>query len=190
MMKKSISTIMFIAIIISFSLPLNSQESKSAGSSKVQGLMFDLGYGPSKLSAAVGYRWWMFSASLGIAGFANDLPNYARTSPTGVIISPNQPLPSGYEADRYTSIDVFGDLGFHYDFYPFSAFAMLGFYNAQDSILAKNIETGSRFRYATETKSGMSFGLGGEYIYSDNITIGAGYHTRRGIFARFTYTWF
>lgn len=186
-MNKKIFTIGLMIIFMFFTV--SPSHSSSFSTPKINGLMFDLGYGGSGLSATVGYRWWHFSGSLGIAGFANDIPNYARTSPTGVVISANQPLPSGYESESYTSIDVYADAGFHIDFYPYSAFAHIGFFTAQDSILAKNIETGSRYRYATRSESGMSFGGGLEYIYSKNLTFGAGYHTRRGIFARIMYTW-
>lgn len=186
-MRKNLFTIaLSILLIFCFVSPVNSMSNQHP---KIKGLMFDLGYGGSGLSAAIGYRWWYFSGSLGLAGFANDLPSYAKYPPTGVVLSANQPLPSGYEEDRYTSIDVFGDVGLHYDFYPYSAFVQIGFYNAQDSILAKNIESGSKYRYKVENSAGISWGLGLEYIFTKSITVGAGYHTRRGGFARLTYTW-
>ena len=187
-----LQSLVIAAILLAISLTTGyaqDEEQSSSSSSYLKGIMLDLGYGGSGLSAGVGFRYWNFSAAIGIAGFANDIPNYARTSPTGVTITPNQPLPNGYSEDRYTSIDVYFDAGYHYDFYPYSVFAQVGFYSAQDSILAKNMETGSKYFYATESTSGFCFGLGGEYIVNDQVTLGVGYHTRRGGFARFTYTW-
>ena len=191
MIRKLLSTVMIATLIAMSVSTVLAQEEKteSSGSSVIKGIMLDLGYGGSGLSAGVGFRYWNVSAAIGIAGFANDIPNYARSSPTGVTISPSQPLPSGYSEDHYTSIDVYFDAGYHYDFYPYSVFAQVGFYSAQDSILAKNMETGSKYFYATESTSGFCFGLGGEYIVNDQVTLGVGYHTRRGGFARFTYTW-
>jgi hypothetical protein len=186
-MLKKIFTYLFLIVFTTFStVPAYSS---SFNTPKINGLMFDLGYGGSGASVAVGYRWWHFSGALGLSGFANDIPNYAKVPPVGVVISQNQPLPSGYESQSYTAIDVFLDAGFHIDFYPYSAFAQIGFFTSQDTILAKNLETGSRYRYATSSDAGMSFGGGLEYIYSKNLTFGAGYHTRRGIFARVMYTW-
>ncbi|MEN6295256.1 MAG: hypothetical protein ABFD61_03895 [Chloroherpetonaceae bacterium] len=158
---------------------------------KEKSVFGDIGYfGPGGLSLGVGVRYWFASLELGLSGFAKSIPNYSMYS-SEVQIYPTQPLPNGYEEDKYSKIIVTGDLAFYLDrLDPFIIFASVGFYSQQDSILAKNIQTGDRYYYKYYNTSGASFGLGVNYVYSDQFQIGLGYHTKRGVFARVTYYWF
>jgi hypothetical protein len=110
----------------------------------------------------------------------------------GEVISPMQPLPDGYEEERYSSTQVSIDLGLHVDYYdPISVFVHFGFYSAQDTILAAKFDgrNTSRYRYRYEVVSGMAYGGGLEYIWSNTLSFAVGYHTRKGIFGRVVYTW-
>lgn len=156
----------------------------------VKGLFLDLGWGPAELGIGAGVRYWMFSGELWLGGLSVNTPNYAMQSPPGELISAGQPLPNGYEEESFTTTVIGFDAGFHYDFTPYwSAFAQVGFYSATDTVLARNISDNVYYRYRHETESGIAFGLGAEYAVSEQIVVGAGYHTRRGGFLRFTYQW-
>ncbi len=154
-------------------------------------LIFDAGFGGAGgMSLGLGFRYSYASLMIGFAGFANDMPNYAVRPPQGIIISPNQPLPGGYERESFTGLLVTADLAYHYQLnQEISAFGMIGYYSQQDSILARETSTGDYYRYAVENTSGIAFGLGGDYGVSEWITLGLGYHTKRGVFARFSYRW-
>lgn len=158
---------------------------------KEKSIFGDIGYfGPGGLSVGVGVRYWFASLELGLSGFTKSVPNYSMNS-YDVGISPSQPLPSGYEEDKYTKILVTGDLGFYVDILdPFILFASVGFYSQQDTILAKEIQTGYHYYYKYYNSSGVAFGVGANYVWDDQFEIGLGYHTKRGVFARITYYWF
>jgi len=158
---------------------------------KEKSIFGDVGYfGPGGLSLGVGVRYWFASLELGLSGFAKSVPNYSMNS-YDVGITPTQPLPGGYVEDKYTKIIVTGDLGFYVDILdPFIIFASVGFYSQQDTILAKEIQTGYHYFYKYYNSSGVAFGIGANYVLNDVFEIGLGYHTKRGVFARVTYYWF
>lgn len=158
---------------------------------KEKSIFGDIGYfGPGGLSVGVGVRYWFASLELGLSGFTKSVPNYSMYS-YDVGISPSQPLPMGFEEDKYTKILVTGDLGFYVDILdPFILFASIGFYSQQDTILAKDVQEGYRYYYKYYNSSGVAFGIGANYVLDDQFEIGLGYHTKRGVFARVTYYWF
>lgn len=154
-------------------------------------LQLDLGYtNYSGLSAAIGFRFWLFSFSIGLSGFANKIPAYSMDS-YSVNINPMQPLPSGYEEEKYGALLVTADLGLHYDITEnIGLFASVGYYSATDTLLAYDFRKDVRYYYKYFVSDGVAFSLGGDYFITDQIKAGLGYHTRRGIFARLSYIWF
>ncbi len=169
----------------------NTEDNDGKPEAPFKSIFMDIGGGgPAGLSAAVGFRYSFASLSIGIAGFAKDIPNYS-TNTYGVQINPSSALPSGYTEDRYTALIVTGDAAFYLDYFkPVTLFGSIGFYSAQDSVLAKKITSDERYLWKTENKSGLCFGVGAVYPIADMIEIGAGYHTKRGVFARLTYYWY
>lgn len=156
----------------------------------VKGVFLDIGYGPYELGAGAGLRYWMFSAEIWLGALSISTPNYSLRSPQGETISQNNPLPDGYVEDSYTTTVLGFDLGFHYDITPlWSVNAQVGYFSKTDTVLAKNLNDGVFYRYKHETESGMAFGAGAEYAFTDQIVMGAGYHSRRGVYLRGTYTW-
>lgn len=192
MKRKILASILIFAIsLIPFA---NSIAESDEYYPPVKGIFIDVGAGGDGMSANLGFRYSYFSVALGLVGFANTIPNYSLTPPIGVIINPNQPLPNGFEADSYTGLIVTADAGFHFDyFYPYTVFATVGFFNQQDSVLAKDNSTGvtrgNKYFWRAENSLGLTFGLGGNYQINDYVALGLGYHTKRGVYGQFLYTW-
>lgn len=157
----------------------------------IKAFMLDIGYGgEGGLSAAIGFRYWFASLSVGLSGFAKDIPNYAQYDPsTG--INPSQPLPNGYEEERYPAIILTADLGLHYDLNEqIGLFANVGVYSQQDTLIGKNYTNGNRYYWKYYNSSGLAFGGGVDYAFAEQLIAGIGYHTKRGVFARISYFWF
>lgn len=194
-MRKITSTVLVLTFLLLPTLNLNNSLYAQKTEEKIERLKsvyFDLGYGFSNLSAALGFRYWNISASMGIAGFATNIPNYSRQGPDGgVKLSPNEPLPNGFDSEDFPGISVFGDLSYHYDLTPdWSVWGSVGFFSQRDSTLAREIDTGQRFFYKSEGSEGITFGAGAEYIYSEKITFGLGLHSVKGIHGRIIISWF
>lgn len=154
-------------------------------------IQVDLGYtNHTGISAALGYRYWLFSLSIGLSGFANKIPPYSMDS-YSVNINPMSPLPNGYEEEKYGALLVTFDVGFHYDINEnLGLFGSIGYYSATDTLLAYNYTKDIRYYYKYYITDGIAFGAGADYFFSDNVKVGLGYHTRRGIFARLSYVWY
>lgn len=192
-MKKFLLVIVGISIL-SFNSQIlfaQSSEEEYEYSTDYKAIQVDLGYSSyAGISAALGFRYWLFSFSLGLSGFANKIPAYSMDS-YSVKINPMQPLPNGYEEEKYGALLVTADLGFHYDITEnIGLFASIGYYSATDTLLAHDYNKDVRYYYKYHVSDGLAFSLGGDYFVSDDIKAGLGYHTRRGIFARLSYIWF
>lgn len=184
---KRLKTLLALLLLALFVLPSYSQASDEY--SEFKAINLDIGYGSYGLGAAAGFRYSFLSLTVGIAGFANDIPNYASIAPQGVIITPHQALPTGYVEDKYEALMFTADLAYNYDYEDFTFYGSLGYFTAQDSVLAKNILNGDRYSYKVENSSGISVGIGSYYSISEWICLGLGYNTKRGIFGQFVYTW-
>ncbi|MGQ9819619.1 MAG: hypothetical protein ACUVQ1_06825 [Candidatus Kapaibacteriales bacterium] len=152
----------------------------------------ELGYGKLKLSAAGGLRFWNIGVSLGLAGFATSKPKYIYPTST-----PPYTLPKEYEREEYKFTYVLVTTDFHYFFDisdDFTISPSLGFFVQQDSVLARSKRQNDNgqlyFLGKTINSTGVNFGAAIDYFYSDIITIGIGYHTKRGFFLRIGYYWF
>lgn len=192
-MKKLLFIFFGIAVLSVSNSPLLSKDTEEeyVYATDYKAIQFDLGYSNyAGLSAAAGFRYWLFSFSIGLSGFANSIPPYSPDS-YGVNINPMQPLPSGYEEEKYGALLVTADLGFHYDITDYiGLFASVGYYSATDTILAYNPTKDVRYYYKYYVSDGLAFSFGGDYFFTETIKAGLGYHTRRGIFARISYIWF
>lgn len=193
-MKRFVSTLMIVALLSNFIFTSKiSQANASDDLPPLKGLFFDFGGGGDGLSGALGFKYSFASLSIGVVGFTNDIPNYSQVPPTGIYFNANEPLPSGYEAEKHTGIIVCFDAGFHYEYYPWTFFGTVGYYTQQDSVLAKEVRNDgrkpSRYSYKVENSQGVSFGGGANYAITDNVSLGLGLHTKRGVYAQFTYVW-
>lgn len=152
----------------------------------------ELGYSKLKLSAAGGLRFWNVGVSIGLAGFANPKPKYIYPTNT-----PPYTLPKEYEREEYKFTFVLVTTDFHYFLDIFDDFTIspsFGFFVQQDSVLVRSkrqSDYGQLYFFGkTVNSTGVNFGLAIDYFYSEMITVGIGYHTRRGIFLRIGYYWF
>jgi opacity protein-like surface antigen len=147
-------------------------------------LFFDLGFGANNLSTGLGFRYWHFGASIGLTGFTNTVPAFSYPAY-------NHPKPSGQNAltEKFTSLVVAGDVYYFHDFNKFTVYANVGYFSQSDTVLVKDIDRGEYFYDSRESKSGMTFGGGLEYILSKWIAIGLGYHTKLGVTAQIGYRW-
>lgn len=190
-MKKYLIIIIIIASIPLFSKNYDDDTSDNYEISEIpKSLYGELGYGWNRLSLAAGLRYWVFGLSMGLNGFANGMPNYAQYIPN-LNLSQTEPLPNGYVSEKYVGLIVTGDLSiFLESFGDFIVSGSVGYYSQADSILAKDIVTGDRVRWKTEVYSGLTFGIGFDYPYTENYSIGILAHTKRGIGIRFSYIWY
>lgn len=158
---------------------------------KLMGVNADLGYfGPAGLSLGAGFRYWFAGFTLGISGLMNDIPNYSTYGYDEGIYA-NSPLPPNYDGKSYPALIVTGDFSFHYEVIKkVTAFGSIGFYSQQDTVLAWDFTDDVYYYWKYTKKSGVCFGLGADFDYSDILKVGLGYHTKRGLFARITYFWY
>lgn len=194
----------FLTLFFAFSLALNlaiaqgsyteeqdTEYEEQAPVGLMKGLHADLGYfGPAGLSAGIGFRYWFASFTLGFSGLMKDIPNYS-TYGYDLGIYPNSPLPSNFYEKSYAAFIVTGDFSFYYQLLPkVTGFGTVGFFSQQDSVLAKEYDDDVYYFWKVKKSSGLCFGLGAEFDYEENLKVGLGYHTKRGLFARLTYFWF
>jgi hypothetical protein len=188
---KKFTTFLLIYSIMGLSSAAIAQEYKWDPMNPIKGVFADLSVGSNGFGIGAGARYMFFGLNLGLTGLANSSPSYAFQYPAGVVINRNQPLPGGYEEERFMSTMIHADLMLYFDYFESLSFnGSVGFYSKNDTILAKNITTGSRYIYRNETESGLCFGLGAEYVLNDYLNIGAGFHSQRGVAFRLTYLWF
>ncbi len=154
------------------------------------GLHGELGYGGAGLGVGFGFRYEFISVSMGVAGFANSIPNYALSyhDPSINLRLPN-PLDDKFDEEKYESILVTFDAAYNHEFDWGNIYAGVGFFAQTDSILAKERETGSYYIRGTENTSGICFNLGADYYWSEHLGVGLGFHSKKGIMARFSYYW-
>lgn len=144
-----------------------------------------IGHGPHGLSGAVGFRWSMVGLSLGIGGLTNDLP---VQSPYTDQISGNTKL------DTMSSLLVSVDAYYFYDYTKnLSFFANIGYCSISDSVLVYDYNTEAWYRNPTTPQvistDGFTFGAGFQYVMSEYLFIGAGYHSKRGLYGQLSYYW-
>lgn len=177
--------ISILSIVVAFLLANNFSYSAKEVSSEpeIKNIFFDLGYGQYKTSFALGFRYWFAGLSIGVTGIDPGIPGYTNDLRY-------QPSSKKFNEERYTSLCVSGDLYYYYDISDLSLFANIGYYSQADTILAYYPENDTRYTYKNENKSGITFGLGGQYSVSSSIMLGLGYHSKRGIYAQLGIFWF
>lgn len=183
--------ILAFLIISCFPLLLFPQE-ESFWHSNIKTAFGELGYGKLKTSAAVGFRFWNVGVSMGLAGFSASKPKYIYPTNT-----PPYTMPKEYQREEYKFTYILVTTDIHYFFDVFEDFTIspsFGFYVQQDSVLARSTrqeDFGQLYHLGrTVNSTGINFGFSVDYYYSDILTIGIGYHTRRGVFLRVGYYWF
>jgi hypothetical protein len=142
------------------------------------------GYGEHDLWGAVGFRYWMFGVSFGLAGFNKGLPSYRSDR----ILNENEIGAVEY----YTKLVIHGEASVYWDLTPnVSLFASAGYYSKSDSILARpyDITDPYLYRYKARTQGGLCFGIGGQYFFQSQIGVGVGYHTENGFYLQVGYYW-
>lgn len=156
----------------------------------LKGLLFDFGYGLDGVSGAFNIRYWNIAAGIGFTGIAAPSKPFSLSPPVGVRFTPNEPLPQGYSPGNAPGKAVFVDGSYYLPYLkPFTMFATVGFYAQNDTLLAVDNESGNAFYRAYARQSGVTFGGGIEYTNNIWIRTALGYHSKRGVFFRFAYTW-
>lgn len=151
-------------------------------------IFIDAGYGSNALGFGLGFRYWKFGVSFGVSGIGESMPSYDRTR----TVSTTEAI----DMKKYAAIGVTTDLYYFYDINEkYTAFVNVGYGVGSDSLFAKrqdDTKEGTVYRCspATETNSGITFGLGFQYFFEKWIGIGVGYQTRRGVYAQFNYYWY
>lgn len=151
---------------------------------------FDASYSEHGFGASLGVRWRFIGASIGLAGFLNNIPNYQTYIPQGVGITPGKPLPDGWEEASYTRALTTFDVDFYTDIAaPVTLTASVGYFARSDSILAHNLSVDTYYWYRYNSESGFTLSAGAEYPVSRNFSLGAGYHSQKGGYLRLVYFW-
>lgn len=131
------------------------------------------GYGDEGgLMLGLGWRWTNFSAQLCLSGFTNDMP----------IPSPIKQGTLSSDTAFYTDLIMSFDLGYHYNFGQYTAFATLGYYSQSDSAFTQTLDGREFFRERGRTESGLAFGLGLNYAFNEGFGLGLAYHNQHGIY--------
>jgi len=190
-MKKILINTITFTIILSFLLIPVSQLNAGSDSYElppVYVLFGNVGYdSKTELTAAIGFRYWFFGVSLGLAGFAKNLPAFRKD----VIIKESE-IGS---TETFTKMVFHGDVNLYWDLNPkVSLFGMVGYYSKSDSILARKVyqitdPDNYYYKYKANTSSGFCFGIGGHYFFESQLLIGLGYHSISGFFAQVGYWW-
>jgi hypothetical protein len=191
-MKKKI--VILTAILAVYFFPGNAAGLDIFSDNPIKAALGDVTIGSPGLGASIGLRYDFIGLSFGMAGFLNSTPAYGNRPPQGVDITPSEPLPAGYEDDRITTILVDLNAHFFYNLKELDAeritlFGTVGYFAQNDTILAKDISTGFRYRYRSDTKSGLQVGGGIEYEFNLKLNVGAGFLSRRGLLLRVAYVW-
>lgn len=166
-------------------IPLLNQETEEESdnlpkSEMVKSLFFNLGYGGNGAAAALGFRYYRFGISMGVAGLSSSIPAY----------SPMRPTDKNYEEKRYPAYAVCGDFYFFHDVEQFTLFGNLGYFSQADTVLAFYARTNSNYLLGAVSNDGMTFGAGILFNLNEYLLLGAGLHSKYGIYANFTYKWY
>lgn len=166
---------------------------ETTNSQYYKNIFFDLGYGARGLSFGAGFRWWVFSAGIGLTGILDKSANAQGWSNAYGIPYPANGS-SVYETEKFPSATVSLDLSYYYDYEEFSPFITLGYYVQSDSVFAKYTGEvyqyqGVRFPIGSENKTGLAFGIGCQYYPWESVNVALGYHNKKGVFAQIGYFW-
>jgi hypothetical protein len=151
-------------------------------------LFFDLGYGSGGVGGALGFRYYFIGVSLGVTGFANNIPDAGYFVPTT----------EEFEYKNYPSNSVFGDVYYFYDFEDFTLFANVGYFSSVDSVMKYYYEDKAYQKHGIEEDSGLTWGFGvNKSLYFlneenerfDQLLAGVGYQSEMGIYLQITYRW-
>jgi hypothetical protein len=178
--------IISLSMFFTFSTLIKTEEQSETAKLPFMMVYGEGGYGPRELSLGAGFRWEFLSLGISLSGLA--VSNPVSIYPTREI-----PFPKDYEKYEFPGTTVSFDAGYYYDINEFSIFATAGYYMQSDSIFAKSFEQvsfGSYFRLEELKSSGFCFSLGGQYFIDEKFGVGAGYHTKKGVFVQFGYYWY
>ena len=154
----------------------------------------NVGYGSYNWFGGVGFRWWVFGASLGFSaldhGSKPAIKNFTRENP-----APKETEYDPLSRESMTTLIV--DANFYYYLKlskKITGFASMGFYAQKDSVFRyKYYEPGvarDRYYWKTENKTGFCMSFGAQYYYREDFMLGVGFHTKNGFFATLGYHWF
>ncbi len=152
------------------------------------GLHGELGYGSPGLGFGAGFRYEFLSLTIGVSGVANSIPNYASYL-EGENLNISQPLPNGFTEEKYEAIIVSFDFAYNHEFEWGNIYGGVGFFTQTDTVLAKEVSTGDYYRRGSLNSSGICFNLGADYYMSETFGLGLGFHSKKGIMARFSFYW-
>lgn len=177
----------------------NNSEITQEQTSHIKNIFFDLGYGGRGVSFGLGFRWWNFSAGLGLAGILSYVPKYRYPG----IGEPNPMFgnsTSFSDAEKFPSTTVSFDFSYYYDISDFSIFATLGYYVQSDSVFKKylgsqsepdkNNYIGNYYSVGSANETGLAWGLGLQYFITENINTALAYHNKKGIYLQIGYFWY
>ena len=155
-------------------------------------IFFDLSYGGSGPGFGLGFRYWNLGASIGVTGFANDIPLTTHR----------------YQGDNFNIKDfpkkvypsnlVSGDFYGFYDMEKFTAYVNLGFYSSVDSVLRFRESNTGYYKDGVEKHSGITWGFGVDYPLSgldeenkayEQLVVGLGFHSELGVYLKASYRW-
>lgn len=190
-MKKTFNILLILFFMLAFSQTAFSQDDYYGDYEELppmKQLFLDLGFGPNGTGAGVGFRYSFFGFGLNLSGFAKSIPNYItyeRLRPEDV-----------YSTEKYPTIilSIDGYLFYDIDDY-FTLFGNIGLFTQGDSVLARkksseSVASEDLYFLNTDSSTGVSFGAGIQYLIWENVGLGAGYHSKKGIFAQLSYYWF
>jgi hypothetical protein len=190
-MKKTFFALTALILLLTLSLvdvrEIRAQDTEDKSLPPVYLMFGNVGYSDVGLSAGAGFRYSFVGLSLGLAGFANSMPNFRKDywikeSEIG-------------GTERLTKMIFHVDANLYWDLSDIvSVFGMIGYYSQSDSILARKVWTATDsddylYQYKAETLSGLCFGLGGHYFFTSQLLIGLGWHSKSGFFAQVGYWW-
>lgn len=159
-------------------------------SKTLKALFLDGGFSNDGLSFALGVRYWNLFFDIGSAAIGSQSTPYSHQAPYGMNFGLYEKLPAGYSRSYIPGNTVFMDVGYylaHLETLTF--YIMLGFF-AQEEVITV-VEDDSRLQYyvGRSNSSGWILGGGMEYTLSQWVRLSLGYHEKRGVFARISYTW-
>lgn len=156
----------------------------------LKALFIDAGFSNDGLSFAFGVRYWNLFFDIGSANIALQSKPYSYQPPYGMNFSRGSKLPVGYSYSYIAGSTVFVDIGYYLaHLQKLNFFIMVGFYAQEEIITVMENESRLHYYLGRSTQSGWTLGGGMEYKLSQWISIALGYHQKRGVFSRFSYTW-
>jgi len=191
-MQKWLWTIITICLMVSvFDFSQANEINDSDENFKM--LTFDLGYGARDLSIGAGFRWNYIGLDINLAGFISSTPRYIY--PSREFLYPKQSREINYPS---TTVSINGS--YYYDINEISLFVTVGYFSQTDSVLVQSFDEGITNgvffarQYpdgpASILKSGICFGLGGQYFINEMLGVGIGYHTKKGVYLQLGYYWY